>query len=163
MEQGQGGAPGEVRQAGQAGGGGDRLVDPVVDAKNYMWSQTPRVSEVPSTAPKYDELTKPTVAPRMAACVSRPSGCKCYTQQGTPYPVNHDMCMDVVKNGYFQEFKDKEDERIDRQDRKEPQERPNTRLVAEPQPTEENTPVTLSEPPEQTQHVVRPPPPHGKG
>lgn len=136
----------------------DKEVDPVVDAKNYLWAQTPRITDVPSTAPKYDELTKPTVAPRMAACVSRPSGCKCYTQQGTPYPTSHDMCMDVVKNGYFQEFKDKEDEDDGLRGRRDVQEVSPARVVVEPPPVAENIPSPAPEPPEPpVQRIARAP------
>jgi zona occludens toxin len=156
---------GGVQQSLQSGQAGEqRAVDPVVDAKNYLWSQTPRVKDVPSTAPKYDELTRPTVAPRMAACISRPSGCKCYTQQGTPYPVNTDMCMDVVKNGYFQEFKDKEDDQDRRQERRDDQVPQSARVPVEPSPVAENVPVAVPDPPEPlVQHSVRTVPIHSKG
>lgn len=84
--------------------GRDKVTDPVADAKQYVFEQTPRVVGLPQTAPKYDELTKPTSVPVPAACVQRASGCKCYTQQGTSLDVGNQICRDIVKNGFFEEF-----------------------------------------------------------
>ncbi|HTD06240.1 zonular occludens toxin domain-containing protein [Undibacterium sp.] len=74
------------------------------DAKQYVYENTPRVDGLPFTAPKYDELTAPTVAPAPVACMSTKSRCSCYTQQATPISMPDNLCREIVKNGYFQDF-----------------------------------------------------------
>lgn len=77
------------------------------DAMQFAFMATPRYVGMPSTAPKYDELTKPVVVPIPAACVNSPSkGCKCFTQQATPINVSAATCAAIVENGFFQEFDD---------------------------------------------------------
>jgi len=62
----------------------------------------PRLPDFPHTAPLYDEVTRPTVAPYPAACVSMGARCECFTQQGTLIPsLSRDVCLQVVKQGYF--------------------------------------------------------------
>lgn len=86
--------------------------DPVAEAKEYLWNQTPRVEALPQTAPKYDQLTTPTHVPVPAMCIqkgvpgkSKEISCKCFTQQATPMPsVPLGMCMEFARNGYFQDF-----------------------------------------------------------
>lgn len=113
------GAPGVVSAAGRAVGGfagsvgsaSQASFDPVADARQFVYASTPRVAGLPQTAPKYDELTRPTRVPVPAACIQRgrldgPKGvvCKCYSQQGTVMPVPIDMCMAIARDGYFEEF-----------------------------------------------------------
>lgn len=75
------------------------------DAKQYVYERTPREDGLQHTAPRYDELTKPTKVPVPAACiVTRQQGCRCYSQQATPLAVPKDMCLSIVKNGYFEDF-----------------------------------------------------------
>lgn len=94
-----------------AGSGLKVPVDPIADAKGYVFANTARVAGLPHTAPKYDELTKPSRVPVPAACIQRGSvrggrqiTCKCFSQQGTPMPVEFNMCVDFAQNGFFQEF-----------------------------------------------------------
>lgn len=61
----------------------------------------PRLDGLPQTAPRYDEVTKPTIAPYPAACVSMGERCDCYTQQGTALVTPKDLCENIVKRGYF--------------------------------------------------------------
>lgn len=71
----------------------------------YVSSYEPRIPALQHTAPAYDELTKPKRAPVPAACVSMPSkGCKCFTQDGTPYPVEPALCASIVRDGIFLPF-----------------------------------------------------------
>lgn len=86
-------------------------LDPLADAREYVYRETPRVVGLQHTAPKYDELTKPTRVPVPAACIQvgslqseKGASCKCYSQQGTPMNVEISMCMGFARNGYFQEF-----------------------------------------------------------
>jgi len=101
-------APASGQVAGPAGGGGGARgkdqVDPRVDAANYIWRETPRVAGMQHTAPKYDELTKPTRVPMPAGCLLVKLDCKCFTQQGTPYETTVQQCVAFVKHGYFEEF-----------------------------------------------------------
>lgn len=87
--------------------------DPVAD---YIERHTPRLKNVPSSAPIYDELTAPQTYPKLT-CMSSDAesftarlnawqvkdgvGCQCYTQQATRLDIEHDFCMSVVKHGYF--------------------------------------------------------------
>ncbi len=74
----------------------------VVTAADYVSDYLPRLPGFPNSAPRYDETTKPTIAPYPAACVSSGSKrCECYTQQATRIQVSHDVCMQIVKNGFF--------------------------------------------------------------
>jgi len=74
---------------------------------DYFSSRKPRIEGLPHTAPIYDDLTKPVSFPRISACVLRKTDnvCKCYTQQATPLSVTHDICLNVVSNGYFDHTK----------------------------------------------------------
>lgn len=80
------------------------VFDPIADAKQYVAMSTPRVQGLPQTAPKYDELTKPTAVPVPVACVASANKCLCYTQQGTRMDVRDQQCRDIAEFGYFQEF-----------------------------------------------------------
>ena len=78
--------------------------DPVADVKQYIAMNTPRLEGLPHTAPKFDEITKPEVAPVPVACVATASRCLCYTQQGTRMDVRDQQCRDIAEFGFFQEF-----------------------------------------------------------
>lgn len=118
---------GTVGQSGQAGAaagqpGGAVLVDPMADLQQYVFKETPRVSGLPHTAPKYDQITEPVRAPVPSMCVQvgnpaqrRDVQCKCYTQQGTPMAVEFNMCIEFARNGYFQDFDAERDRRMDHQ------------------------------------------------
>lgn len=87
----------------------------------YFAQQKPRIADVPSSAPVYDELTKPVAFPktfcvmtedvqlmernrkRMAVSVmdGKAMGCQCYTQQNTRLKTSFEYCADVVQNGRF--------------------------------------------------------------
>lgn len=77
-------------------------------------SLRPRLNGLEHTAPYYDHLTAPKRVPVPAACVqSKSQGCKCYTQDATPYAVEQSMCEDIVRGGIFLAFQ--EDRRADPQ------------------------------------------------
>lgn len=99
--------PGQVQPVGSV----HAAFDPVQDARRYVQQETPRVVGLVHTAPKYDEITKPTRAPVPAACIQigslssgKTPGCKCYSQSGTPMPVEYNMCISIANNGYFLDF-----------------------------------------------------------
>jgi zona occludens toxin len=89
-----------------AGGDPAKLpFDPIADARRWTEQATPRLVGLPQTAPKYDELTKPTRVPIPAACIQHHGDkCKCFTQQGTSMDVAFNMCVEFARNGFFQEF-----------------------------------------------------------
>jgi zona occludens toxin len=86
-------------------------LDARADAEAYMFRETPRVAGVQYTAPKYDELTKPSRVPVPAACIQigsvrdqRAIRCKCYSQEGTPMSVEFNMCIKIAQEGVFLDF-----------------------------------------------------------
>jgi len=93
-----------------------------VTAEEYASRMVPRIADLPSSAPMYDQLTqaqsfpKPfCVSTRDVAMLERNakrmslgydadgnlSGCRCNSQQGTRLDVSFQFCMNVVDNGYF--------------------------------------------------------------
>lgn len=88
---------------------------------DYINSRIPRLANVPSSAPVYDELTTPQSFPKLY-CVSssdpdvyarqfsrmssavvngKPTVCQCYTQQATRFSTDFAFCASAVDNGYF--------------------------------------------------------------
>ena len=67
-------------------------------------SYAPRIEGLPYTAPRYDEVTKPVTAPFPAACMSMGPVCRCYSQQGTLIQADKSLCLQIVKNGFFQDW-----------------------------------------------------------
>ena len=96
-------AGGGVGASGQAMHNQDNA--PLTPAQ-YIESLRPRIQDVQHTATRYDELTHPKRVPLPSACVQMGDLCKCYTQDGTPYPIKIDACIDMVKNGAFYDFTD---------------------------------------------------------
>lgn len=70
-------------------------------AMQLVDSYIPRIEGFPNTAPRYDEATKPVTAPYPAACIKMGEKCDCYSQQATRLQVKFDVCLQIVKNGYF--------------------------------------------------------------
>lgn len=70
-------------------------------AEQYIDQRTPRLADFPHTAPAYDEVTRPTVAPYPAACITMGKTCKCYTQQATLLQVSGAVCLQIVAQGFF--------------------------------------------------------------
>lgn len=110
----------QVSQPGATGGGspagqsdGKRRFEPgsLEDAQYYVAMQQPRIAGLPQSAPKYDELTKPSRVPVPAACIQigtvrdeRAIRCKCYSQDGTPMNVEFNMCIKIAQEGVFLDF-----------------------------------------------------------
>jgi zona occludens toxin len=87
--------------AGAPGATRDRPSTPAEYAASYR----PRIEGLMHTAPVYDKLTEPKRVPVAAACISMPSkGCKCFTQDATPYPIDQAMCEGLVRHGAFYAF-----------------------------------------------------------
>lgn len=74
-------------------------------ADEYIADRVARLGDFPHTAPAYDEVTKPTEAPYPAACVQMGKTCKCYTQQATLLQVSGHVCLQIVAQGFFMDWK----------------------------------------------------------
>ncbi len=92
-----------------------------LSADQYFALYTPRIPDLPSSAPIYDDLTKPQTYPRLSCVMSSDDGyiernlnryrvirvggkrhmCECYSQQGTWHKTTFLFCKNVVENGYF--------------------------------------------------------------
>lgn len=84
--------------------GGSAALDLTPHSGPTPWTSdnmVPRVSGLPWTAPIYDHLTTPTDFPRLAACISSASGCRCYSQQATPLDVTQAICRQIIREGVF--------------------------------------------------------------
>lgn len=74
-------------------------------ADEYKASFEPRIEGLPHTAPRYEQITKPVIAPIPAACIKSESrGCECFSQQGTRLDVPPVSCLNFVFNGVFIDF-----------------------------------------------------------
>jgi zona occludens toxin len=96
--------PGAPVAAPGAAAGASKVIDPIQDAKDFIFQHTARVSGVPATAPRYDQLTVATVVPVPAACVSMGKRCQCFSQQGTRLETKESMCLEIVAHGFFEDF-----------------------------------------------------------
>lgn len=82
-----------------------RQVAQVMTADEYIAHRVPRLPDFPHTAPAYDDTAKPTEAPYPAACVQMGKTCKCYTQQATLLQVSGAVCLQIVRQGFFMDWK----------------------------------------------------------
>ena len=89
--------------------------------EQYIADRTPRLDGIPSSAPIYDELTRPVTFPRPSCYATqsetlinsrrktlklgnrhgRLHGCSCLSQQGTRMDIPFEACMNMVENGAF--------------------------------------------------------------
>lgn len=77
----------------------------VMTAEEYSQSLEPRIFGLLHTAPRYDQVTKPVRAPLPVSCIKMEGkGCKCYTQDATPYHTTEDRCERIVAGGIFFDF-----------------------------------------------------------
>lgn len=75
-------------------GGAQELSRPLTTAVSF--DETPRITGVLESAPKFDGLVTFSEAPRMAACIATKARCQCYTQQATRYPTSRKACLDFI-------------------------------------------------------------------
>lgn len=91
-------------------------------AVEYAARYVPRVEGLQHSAPAYDQLTTIRHVPRPAACVESPSqGCRCWTQQATPYATSQAICRQIVATGIFLDFDDQAAERERQEQRRQSQ------------------------------------------
>jgi len=87
----------------------------------YLAARVPRIPDIPSSAPIYDELTKPQSYPRLSCVMSSDPGyiernakrfrvvkaaerafiCECFTQQGSWHKTSFAYCKNTVERGAF--------------------------------------------------------------
>lgn len=130
---------------------------------DYLDLRTPRLPDVPSSAPIYDEVTRPVTYPKLSCMYTADSeliernhqrfvvgfrdgrlyGCRCNTQQGTRAVVSFDGCMAYVNEGAFDPAK--------------PDRLPANELLPPPeQQTASTSPVTPQAPQKSSGHPSRP-------
>lgn len=73
-------------------------------ASDVVAAYTPLVPDRPETAPRYQDIAKPAVFPRLQGCVMSKRRCSCYTQQATVLEVSGDVCEAVAVGGRFDEY-----------------------------------------------------------
>lgn len=103
--------------------------------EEYLADRTPRIPDVPSSAPIYDDLTKPQTYPRLSCVMSSDEGyvernakryrvvktaekafiCECYTQQGTWHKTTFAYCKNTVERGVFDAARPDPGARLDHQ------------------------------------------------
>jgi len=91
-----------------------------LSTEDYIALRTPRIADVPSSAPLFDGVTTPVTYPRLACIYTDsprllktnrrftqgvwdnvPHGCFCNTQQGSLARVSFEACMNYAMNGAF--------------------------------------------------------------
>lgn len=72
--------------------------------QSYLASVVPQVDGLDFTAPRYADVTKPVRAPVPSACVRMGADCRCYTDQATRLNVPRELCVQIVKNGFYVDF-----------------------------------------------------------
>ena len=65
----------------------------------------PRVSNVPESAPAYDEIRKVVNMPQVTGGACFKGVCKCYTQQGTDSGLTHAHCKAWMQNPSFDHYR----------------------------------------------------------
>lgn len=78
---------------------------------SYISQWTPRIQDMPHTAPVYDQVAVVKTFPRPQCMYRhRTDECRCYTQQATPLTISRAMCMSIVEGGYFNPFVDESEQ-----------------------------------------------------
>jgi zona occludens toxin len=106
IEEAAGVQPGQAQAAARVGAApaaGAAAVATLTPAQ-YVEAYTPRIPDLPHTAPAYDHLTKPTAVPVPAICIDSARRCHCYSQQATRLQMAEDLCRRIAKDGFFQDF-----------------------------------------------------------
>lgn len=94
--------PVDGRPVGPMAGPGASVPGPsALTPAQYVAAYSPRIPDLPHTAPVYDGVTQPVQAPYPAACVASASRCTCYSQQATRLHVSDFLCRELVKTGFF--------------------------------------------------------------
>jgi len=120
-------------------------------ADEYVTERVARLADFPHTAPAYDDVTKPTEAPYPAACVQMGKTCKCYTQQATLLQVSGAVCLQIVAQGFFMDWKSSKGEYSPKDRYQQPVQQQQGQQVAQADPVRSvpvPMPAARSEPPQ---------------
>lgn len=77
---------------------------PGTSSADWLAQRAPRIQGLAYTAPAYDRVTEVTDAPYPAVCVSTPTRCGCYSQQGTRLDVPATLCRQFAASGFFKDW-----------------------------------------------------------
>ena len=80
---------------------GGKGVSGKITRAGWLEDREPRIKGVAFTAPVYDKVTEPKVAPFPSACGEFKGECRCYTDQATRLYLPEWICRDIVANGLF--------------------------------------------------------------
>ena len=119
--------------------------------EEYLEERTARLPSFPHTAPVFDEVTRPTEAPYPAACVQMGKTCKCYTQQATLLQVSGAVCLQIVAQGFFMDWKSAKGEYSPKDRHQQPIQQQQGQQVAQADPVRSVPllmPAALPEPPQ---------------
>jgi zona occludens toxin len=119
--------------------------------EEYLEERTARLPSFPHTAPVFDEVTRPTEAPYPAACVQMGKTCKCYTQQATLLQVSGAVCLQIVAQGFFMDWKSAKGEYSPKDRHQQPIQQQQGQQVAQADPVRSvplPMPAALPEPPQ---------------
>lgn len=94
------GAPQSSGVPGSSGPVGGGVKVPMTTGE-YLRALQPRVQGLAHTAVYFDDITKPVRAPYPVGCVEDSTGCRCFSVQGVAFPMEQDICKQVLANGFF--------------------------------------------------------------
>lgn len=99
------------RHLGQTGDNGRIRLESIPADELYIETWTPRVDDIPYSAPAYDKVTEVKTYPRPQCMYHiKKDVCSCFTQQATPLDISYPQCMNIVENGWFNPFVDESQE-----------------------------------------------------
>ena len=82
-------------------------IGPAKEEVPYEQLFTPRIPGIPHSAPAYDGVTEVKTFPRPQCIFDEKRGrCKCFTQQATPLDIEPQICMQIVRGGWFNPYKE---------------------------------------------------------
>ena len=85
----------------------DNALSKVVRQNSGFPDFKPTIDGVLESAPAYAHLIKVVDYPHLMGCVRTPDFCRCYTTQGTPYPVTQAFCGEYLAGHYFNPYREK--------------------------------------------------------
>jgi zona occludens toxin len=100
--------PDPVANTTAKGGGGvptAPLGDVSTPAANRFPDFTPSRKGVNESAPAYGDLIKVKSVPLLMGCVKTPEFCRCYTNQGTPYPTTALFCSEFIAGHVYNPYR----------------------------------------------------------
>jgi len=76
--------------------------------RDYLESREPLLPGLLHTAPVYAKVSDVKAMPAPSACIqSAKRGCECFTEQATRLPVPKEVCVQIVKYGWFDETRER--------------------------------------------------------